>query len=70
MAQHPLFVKYKRDWLHEVTGFSKNYLCRIATGRVPLTRSFIERICFSLHLPESELFLPDAAEAHSSRSKH
>jgi len=70
MAQHPLFVKYKRDWLHEVTGFSKNYLCRIATGRVPLNRSFIERVCFSLHQPESELFLPDAAEAHSSRSKH
>ena len=69
MAQHPLFVKYKRDWLHEVTGFSKNYLCRIATGRVPLNRSFIERICFSLHQPESELFLPDAAEAHSLRSK-
>ena len=70
MTQHPLFVKYKRDWLHEVTGFSKNYLCRIATGRAPLTRSFIERVCFSLHQPESELFLPDAAEAHSSRSKH
>jgi len=70
MAQHPLFAKYKRDWLHEVTGFSKNYLCRIATGRVPLNRSFIERVCFSLHQPESELFLPDAAEAHSSRSKH
>jgi len=69
MAHHPLFVKYKRDWLHEVTGFSKNYLCRIATGRAPLTRSFIERVCFSLHQPESELFVSDAAEAHSSCSK-
>ncbi|MBA7593742.1 hypothetical protein ES703_00674 [subsurface metagenome] len=67
MAQHPLFIKYKREWLHEVTGFTKNYLCRIATGRAPLTRSFIERVCFSLHQPESELFLPDAAEAPSSR---
>ena len=69
MAQHPLFIKYKREWLHQTTGFSLNYLCRIATGGAPLTRSFIERICFALKKPESELFLPDATEAHSSPSK-
>jgi len=69
MVKHPLFVKYRREWLHEVTGFSLNYLCRIATGRAPLTRSFIERVCFALKKPESELFLPDTAEAHSSPSK-
>jgi len=64
MVQHPLFFKYTRDWLHEATGFSKNYLCRIATGRAPLTRSFIERVCYKLQMPEQELFLPEAAEAH------
>ena len=66
MQQHPLFIKYNRDWLHQVTGYSKGYLCRIATGARPLNRSFIERVCFKLNQPEEELFLPDAAEPHSS----
>jgi len=66
MQQHPLFIKYTRDWLSEITGFSKGYLCRVATGRVPLSRSFIERVCFKLKQPEEELFLPDAAKAHST----
>ena len=65
MTQHPLFIKYTRDWLHEVTGFSKGYLCRVATGKVPLSRSFVERVCFKLNQPEAELFLPDAIEAQS-----
>lgn len=65
--QHPLFIKYTRDWLSEVTGFSKGYLCRLATGRVPLSRSFIERVCFKLGEPEEELFLP--AEASSTPSQ-
>ena len=69
MPQHPLFIKYTRDWLHEVTGFSKGYLCRVATGKVSLSRSFIERVCFTLKLPEAELFLPDATEAHSTPSQ-
>ena len=64
--QHPLFNKYKREWLSEVTGFSKQYLCRVATGRVALSRSFIERVCFKLGEPEEALFLPDAAEASSA----
>ena len=57
MEQHPLFIKYTRDWLHQSTGFTKNYLCRIATGRAPLTRSFIERASHKLNRPEEELFL-------------
>jgi len=57
--QQPLFIKYKRDWLAKVTGYSKGYLSRVATGRLPLSRSFIERVCFKLNQPESELFLPD-----------
>jgi transcriptional regulator with XRE-family HTH domain len=62
MPQHPMFVKYTRDWLHKQTGFSKGYLSRVATGKVPLSRSFIERVCFKLNQPEEELFLPDSAK--------
>jgi transcriptional regulator with XRE-family HTH domain len=68
MEQHPLFIKYRRDWLHEKTGYSKGYLSRVATGRIPLSRSFIERVCFKLKQPESELFLPNAV-AESSEHK-
>jgi len=55
--QHPVFIIYQRDWLAEVTGFSKGYLCRVATGRYPLSRSFVERVCFKLGKLEAELFL-------------
>lgn len=65
MPQHPLFERYKRDWLHQVTGFSKPYLCRLARGKAPLTRSFIERVCFALNRPEEELFLMDAVHSQS-----
>ena len=70
MPQHPIFIKYTRDWLHQVTGFSKGYLCRVATGKVPVSRSFIERVCFKLEEPEAELFLPDAAEVASAPGQH
>ena len=56
---HPLFIKYRRDWLAEATGFSKGYLCRVATGRYPLSRSFVERVCFKLQQSEEELFGSD-----------
>ena len=69
MTQHPVFIKYTRDWLHQITGFSKGYLCRVSTGKVSLSRSFIERVCFTLKQPESELFLPDAVERDSSRNQ-
>ncbi|MBA7565952.1 hypothetical protein ES708_07639 [subsurface metagenome] len=59
MTQHPLFVKYKRQWLHEVTGYSLGLLSRVATGRVPLSRSFIERVSHKLQQSEQELFLLD-----------
>jgi len=64
MAQHPLFIKYTRDWLHQQTGFSKGYLSRVATGKVPLSRSFIERVCFKLGEPEVELFLANHCEGN------
>ena len=65
MQQHPLFKRYTRDWLHEMTGFSKGYLSRVATGRTPLTRAFIERVCFKLNQPEEELFLLNAVQSQS-----
>jgi len=65
VEQHPLFIKYRRDWLHRVTGYSKGYLSRVATGKIHLSRSFIERVCFSLNQNEEELFLPD--RTHSGR---
>lgn len=58
---HPLFIVYRRDWLYEITGYSKGYLSRVATGKIPLSRSFIDRVCFKLKRPEEELFLPDKA---------
>lgn len=67
--EHPLFIKYKRNWIHEVTGYSKGYLSRVATGKIPLSRSFIERVCFKLGQPESKLFLPDAVSSESSGLK-
>lgn len=69
MQQHPLFKRYTRDWLHEVTGFSKGYLSRVATGKVPLTRAFIERVCFKLNQPEEELFLLDAVQSRPNNEK-
>ena len=62
--QHPLFIKYKREYLHELTGYSLGYLSRVATGKTLLRRSFIERVCFKLNQSEEELFLPEAAELH------
>jgi len=62
MEQHPLFFKYTREWLHKKTGYSKGYLCRVATGRMPASRAFIDRVCFKLNKPEAELFLPDSKD--------
>ena len=56
--QHPLFVMYRREWLHEMTGYSRCYLSRVALGRLPLSRAFVERVCYRLQKRESELFLP------------
>jgi len=56
---HPMFDKYTRGWLSRNTGFSRTYLSRISTGSLPLSRSFVERVCYRLNLPESELFLSE-----------
>ena len=62
MEQHPLFIKYRRDWLHRLTGYSKGYLSRVATGKMPLRRPFIERVCFKLNKQENELFVFNGQE--------
>jgi len=67
--QHPLFIEYRRDWLHKVTGYTKSYLSRVATGKTPLTRSFIRQVCYKLNRPEEELFLPGGAEARLAPSQ-
>ena len=69
MQQHPVFRKYKNEWLHEVTGYSKIYLLRVASGSVPLSRSFTERVSFKLDKPAEELFLLDAEASTSSQPK-
>lgn len=66
MQQHPVFRKYTRDWLHELTGYSKIYLSRVASGRVPLSASFVDRVSFKLNEPAEKLFLLDAAAIPSS----
>jgi len=55
--RHPIFIKYTRDYLYEVTGFSKVYLSGVATRRFPLTQSFIESASSKLGKPKEELFL-------------
>jgi hypothetical protein len=64
MNQYPLFAIYRRDWLHRVTGYSEGYLSRVATGKIPLNRAFIERVCFNLHQPENELFVLHGQESN------
>lgn len=65
--QHPIFAKYTRQWLHEVTGYAKGYLCRMAIGRSPLTRAFIERVSLKLNQPEEELFNQMSSPCHMPR---
>lgn len=59
MDQHPIFIKYRRRYLHQVTGYSLGLLSRIATGKIPLGRVFIDRCCYKLGESEGALFLPD-----------
>ena len=47
---------YTRDYLIEVTGYSREYLSRIANGKEPLGQVFIDRCCFTLKEPQEQLF--------------
>jgi len=59
--EHPLFLKYRREWLAVQTGYSRGYLSRVARGKAPLSRNFIDRVCFKLGEPEEKLFDLDEA---------
>ena len=54
--QQPIFRKYTREYLSQVTGYSKEYLCCVATGKQPLKQVFIDRCCYTLKEPEEVLF--------------
>lgn len=60
--RHPLFIKYTRAWLHGVTGYSKGYLSRIATGKIPISRLFMAKAAIALGESEELLFLLEGAE--------
>ena len=59
LSKHPVFGKYRRQYLHRVTGYSEGLLCRVATNKVPPSRAFRERVSHRLHEPEAELFRPE-----------
>ena len=59
---HPIFFKYTRPWLHAATGYSKGYLCRVATGKIPVGRLFMAKAAIALGEPEAALFLLKGAE--------
>lgn len=52
----PIFRKYRREYLAEVTGYSLEYLSRVATGKHPLKQVFIDRCCYTLKESEKKLF--------------
>lgn len=64
--QDPLFTKYNREYLSEVTGYSGGYLSRVANGKIPVSRSFIERVCFALGEPAGDLFSPEVGRTSPS----
>ena len=57
-GRHPVFAKYTREWLSDLTGYSKIYLSHVASGRVPLSRAFIDRVSLKVGESEEELFAP------------
>lgn len=65
--RHPIFEKYTRAWLSEVTGYSLGYLSRIATGRISLSNPFMERVCYKIGKSADELFLLEAGDQESPR---
>lgn len=66
---HPIFIKYTRAWLHEATGYSRGYLCRVATGKIPLSRSFMAKAVLALGESGGSLFLLEGAEGENKNQK-
>ncbi|MBA7657054.1 hypothetical protein ES703_64984 [subsurface metagenome] len=52
----PIFRKYTREHLSQVTGYSLGYLSRVAAGKSPLKQQFIDRCCTGLGEGEEVLF--------------
>ncbi|MBA7615670.1 hypothetical protein ES703_22955 [subsurface metagenome] len=55
-GQYLIFLKYTREYLSKVTGYSKGYLSRIASGAKPPSEVFIGVCCHTLKEPQDELF--------------
>ncbi len=66
MKQYLIFLKYTRAYLSEVTGYSKNYLSRIATGARAPSEVFIGVCCHTLKESQDDLFR--LAEVHAVRT--
>ena len=62
--QYRMFLKYTREYLAQVTGYSKNYLSRIATGARAPGEVFIGACCHTLK--ESQDYLFELVELHKA----
>lgn len=63
--QYLIFLKYTREYLSQVTGYSKPYLSRFASGALGPSESFIALCCHTLKEPQEELF--KLIEPHAAR---
>ncbi len=54
--QYLIFLKYTREYLSQVTGYSKGYLSRIAGGAKYPSEVFIGVCCHTLKEPQKDLF--------------
>jgi hypothetical protein len=59
---HPLFERYSIDTLHEMTGYQRDYLRDIGTGKKEATRLFRRKVSLRLAQDEDALF---AVPAHN-----
>ena len=54
--QYLIFLKYTREYISQITGYSKGYLCRIATGAREPSEPFIGLCCHTLKESQHDLF--------------
>ena len=69
MQQQPLFSKYTRNYIAQMTGYNKAYLSRVFRGRTPLSRYFIERVSYSLREHPADLFLAEVLTNEQRRER-
>ena len=53
-------VRYIQS-LSQQSGYTRGYLSKVSTGKLPLTRTFIEMVSFKLNEPIESLFRLDTA---------